>query len=81
MRAGVDLALAMLESDFGGELARSVAGMLVFYHRRAGGQSQYSTLLDLDAASDRVQTSLTYAKRHLNKPLGVNELAKVAARA
>ncbi len=42
---------------------------MVVYHRRAGGQSQHSTLLDLDAASDRIQTVLTYARRNLNKRL------------
>jgi transcriptional regulator GlxA family with amidase domain len=78
MSAGVDLALAMVEKDFGNEIARAVAKLLVVYHRRAGGQSQHSTLLDLDATSDRVQTALTYAKTHLNAPLSVNDLAKAA---
>jgi transcriptional regulator GlxA family with amidase domain len=48
------------------------------YHRRAGGQSQYSTLLDLDAQSDRVQTALTYAKEHLSERLSVDALASAA---
>jgi len=39
--------------------SRAVAKILVVYHRRAGGQSQYSTLLDLDATSDRVQAAVT----------------------
>src|SRR6266478_3153704 len=47
MSAGVDLALALVENDLGAEIAREVAKILVVYHRRAGGQSQYSTLLDL----------------------------------
>jgi transcriptional regulator GlxA family with amidase domain len=34
--------------------------------------------LDLAATSDRVQTALTYAKQHLNTPLGVSDLAKAA---
>jgi len=72
MSAGLDLALALVE------IARAVAKILVVYHRRAGGQSQYSTLLDLDATSDRVQTALTYAKEHLSKPLAVNDLANAA---
>jgi transcriptional regulator GlxA family with amidase domain len=78
MSAGVDLALALLENDLGAEIARAVAKILVVYHRRAGGQLQYSSLLDLDAASDRVQTALTYAKEHLSKPLAVNDLANAA---
>jgi transcriptional regulator GlxA family with amidase domain len=57
MSAGVDLALALVENDLGAEIAREVAKILVVYHRRAGGQSQYSTLLDLDATSERAQTA------------------------
>jgi len=78
MSAGVDLALALVEKDLGAEIARAVARVLVVYHRRAGGQSQFSTLLDLDATSDRVQTALTYAKERLSKPLSVRDLAKAA---
>jgi transcriptional regulator GlxA family with amidase domain len=78
MSAGVDLALALVENDLGAEIARVVAKMLVVYHRRAGGQSQFSTLLDLDAQSDRVQTALTYAKEHLSSPLSVAALANAA---
>ena len=78
MSAGVDLALALLENDLGAEIARAVAKMLVVYHRRGGGQSQFSTLLDLDAESDRIQTALAYAKEHLSEPLSVQALARVA---
>jgi transcriptional regulator GlxA family with amidase domain len=78
MSAGVDLALALVENDLGAEIAREVAKILVVYHRRAGGQSQYSTLLDLDATSDRVQTALAYAKEHLSTPLSVGTLANAA---
>ena len=78
MSAGIDLALALVEKDLGAEIARAVARALVVYHRRAGGQSQFSTLLDLDATSDRVQTALTYARGHLSKPLTVHDLAKAA---
>lgn len=78
MSAGIDLALGMVEKDFGAELARSVAQKLVVYHRRAGGQSQHSALLDMDAKSDRIQNALTYAKGNLRNPLTVEELADVA---
>ena len=78
MTAGIDLALGMIEKDFGLELSRSVARKLVVYHRRAGGQSQHSALLDMDAKSDRIQTVLSYARRNLRKELSVEELADVA---
>jgi transcriptional regulator GlxA family with amidase domain len=77
--AGVDLALALVEKDLGGEVARSVARKLVVYHRRAGGQSQFSVMLDLEPKSDRIQTALVYAKHHLNAELSVEELAEAAS--
>jgi transcriptional regulator GlxA family with amidase domain len=78
MSAGVDLALALVEDDLGAALARVVAKTLVVYHRRAGGQSQFSTLLDLDAKSDRVHIALAYAKEHLSGQLSVSDLANAA---
>ena len=76
--ASVDLALALIENDFGAEVARSVAKKLVVYHRRAGGQSQFSALLELEPKSDRIQSALTYAKRNLTSKLTVHELADAA---
>jgi transcriptional regulator GlxA family with amidase domain len=78
MSAGIDLALAMVEKDLGAEVARSVAGKLVVYHRRAGGQSQYSALLELEPKSDRIQSALDYAKKNLQTPLSVEQLADAA---
>ncbi|PCE25386.1 AraC family transcriptional regulator [Paraburkholderia acidicola] len=78
MTACVDLALALVEKDLGAELARLVAKKLVVYHRRAGGQSQYSALLDLEPRSDRIQTALVYAKQHLHTELSVEQLAQAA---
>ncbi|MFT4435782.1 GlxA family transcriptional regulator [Caballeronia sp. 15715] len=76
--AGIDLALALVEKDLGTDTARLVAKKMVVYHRRAGGQSQYSALLELDAKSDRVQTALAYAKSNLTAKLSIEELAEVA---
>ncbi len=55
MTASLDLALAMVEKDLGLEVARNVARKMVLFHRRAGGQSQFSALLDLEPKSDRIQ--------------------------
>lgn len=52
--AGMDLALALVEQDLGSPLALKVARELVLYLRRAGGQSQFSAALALQA-SDRKQ--------------------------
>ena len=78
MTAGIDLALALIEEDLGLEAARSIARRLVLYHRRAGGQSQFSSLLELEPKSDRIQSVLTYARRNLAARLSVDDLAGVA---
>ena len=46
--AGIDLALAMIEEDCGIEVSKAIARDLVVYHRRSGGQSQFSALLELE---------------------------------
>jgi len=78
MTAGIDLALAMIEKDLGADVARAVARELVVYHRRAGGQSQFSALLELEPKSDRIQSALAYAKRNLATRLTVGQLAEAA---
>ena len=78
MTAGIDLALGLVERDMGPEAARVVAKALVVHHRRAGGQSQHSALLELDAKSDRVQDALNFARRNLHEPLSVEQLAEAA---
>lgn len=40
--AGLDLALALVEEDLGRDIARSVAGQLVMFFKRPGGQLQFS---------------------------------------
>lgn len=78
MSAAIDLALAMVEKDYSAEAARAVARKLVVYHRRAGGQSQFSALLELQPKTDRIQSALNYARRNLQSMLSVDELAEVA---
>ncbi|CAN5291942.1 GlxA family transcriptional regulator [soil metagenome] len=78
MTSCIDLCLAMVESDLGADVARDVARKMVVYHRRTGGQSQFSALLDLEPKSDRIQDALAYAKRNLKKDLSVEVLAEAA---
>jgi transcriptional regulator GlxA family with amidase domain len=40
--AGIDLALALVEDDYGTEVAQTVARYLVLYLRRPGGQTQFA---------------------------------------
>ncbi|HUQ54726.1 GlxA family transcriptional regulator [Lentzea sp.] len=47
--AGMDLALALVERDYGADLARAVARDLVMFMQRPGGQSQFSAPLRVRA--------------------------------
>jgi transcriptional regulator GlxA family with amidase domain len=78
MTAGIDLTLALVEDDLGPEISKSIARKLVVYHRRTGGQSQFSALLELQPRSDRVQKVLAYARSNLRNELSVEELAEAA---
>ncbi|WP_197745464.1 helix-turn-helix domain-containing protein [Methylosinus sp. C49] len=77
--AGIDLALAMIDDDLGEDVARAVARQLVVYHRRPGGQSQFSALLELESRQDKFATLLRWASERLRQRLTVEELAAQAA--
>jgi transcriptional regulator GlxA family with amidase domain len=76
--AGIDLALALIEEDHGLDVASAVAKELVVYHRRQGGQSQFSTLIQLRPAGDPSARALAFARERLHEPLGVERLAAAA---
>jgi transcriptional regulator GlxA family with amidase domain len=75
--AGIDMALAMIGEDLGEAVARQVAQQLVVHHRRPGGQSQFSALLDLQGG--RFDGLLAWARENLAEPLSVEQLAEKAA--
>ena len=76
--AGIDLALAMIEEDCGIETSKAIARGLVVYHRRSGGQSQF-TMLELEPRPGRIRDTLAYARSHLGERLSVEQLADVAS--
>ena len=76
--AGIDLALAMAAEDFGDEVAQKTARQLVLYNRRSGGQSQFSSLLELKAPAGRFGQLLAWAREHLDAPLTVEDMAEQA---
>jgi transcriptional regulator GlxA family with amidase domain len=76
--AGIDLALALIETDHGSELARDVARELVVPHRRPGGQSQFSAMSQMEPDSDRIRLALAFARDHLTEPLPIERLAEAA---
>jgi transcriptional regulator GlxA family with amidase domain len=76
--AGIDLALAMAAEDHGDAVVEKTARQLVLYHRRSGGQSQFSSLLELKAPTGRFGPLLTWARENLDARLTVEDLAERA---
>lgn len=76
--AGIDLALAIVAEDHADAVARDTARQLVLYHRRSGGQSQFSALLELKGPTDRFGALMAWMREHISHPLTVEELAERA---
>jgi len=77
--AGIDLALALIEADHGVEVARRTAQQLVVHHRRPGGQSQFSALLDMGGVNGRFAELMDWVRERLADRLNVETLADRAA--
>ena len=78
--SGFDLALALVEEDFGSEIARRVAQYLVLFLRRPGGQSQFSRFLEGQSARPGpIRDLQVWALEHLEEDLGVDSLAAKVA--
>ncbi|HLH84560.1 MAG TPA: GlxA family transcriptional regulator [Trebonia sp.] len=75
--AGIDLALALVERDYGAGLARDVARSLVVFLQRPGGQSQFSPALR--AALPRASPLRRLCDTVAARPAGDYSLARLAA--
>jgi transcriptional regulator GlxA family with amidase domain len=77
--AGIDLALALIEEDFGTRVALRVAREMVVFLKRPGGQAQYSEPLQFQTQSaDSFGDLVTWMRGHLQRDLTVEALAKRA---
>jgi len=77
--AGIDLALSLIEEDYGPRVALAVARELVVYLKRPGGQEQYSEPLQFQAQSvSRLSDIATWIVSHLSEDLSVEVLAAKA---
>jgi transcriptional regulator GlxA family with amidase domain len=77
--AGIDLALALIEEDWGPRAALGVAREMIVYFKRPGGQQQFSEPLRFQFEStDRFADILTWIHSHLSADLTVEVLAKRA---
>ncbi|WP_020559679.1 GlxA family transcriptional regulator [Thiofilum flexile] len=78
--AGMDLALRLVEDDFGRKVALETAREMVMFYHRPGGQSQYSNLTGLKpAATPALQKVQDWISTHLSQNLEVGILAEQAA--
>jgi transcriptional regulator GlxA family with amidase domain len=74
--AAIDLALALIEEDYGPRLAVSVARDLVVYLKRSGGQRQFSEPLQFQSrAGDRFADLAAWMVANLRADLTVEALA------
>jgi transcriptional regulator GlxA family with amidase domain len=75
--AGIDLFLALVQADHGPELAHAVAGWLVVFVQRPGGQAQFSAqLLAQPARTPALDELLGWLPDHLDQDLAVETLAR-----
>lgn len=77
--AGLDLAIALVEEDYGRAVAHEVARLLVVFLRRPGNQAQFSAELSAQAArSDSLRDVQYWAAANLAADLSVPALAERA---
>ncbi|WP_332877395.1 GlxA family transcriptional regulator [Massilia sp. S19_KUP03_FR1] len=77
--AGMDLALALVEQDYGRELALEVATEMVVYLKRPGGQSQFSAhLLSERTTKPNIRDVQSWILENLHEKLSVAQLAAKA---
>src|SRR5207302_4687577 len=73
--AGIDLALSLIEEDYGRQVSLTVARQLVVYLKRSGGQEQYSEPLRFQTESiSRFSDLTTWIHTHLIDDLSVEAL-------
>jgi len=77
--AGMDLALALVEEDYGRDIALIVARYMVMFLKRPGGQPQFSAhLVAQIAEKSSIQSTVDHILSSLKADLSVEALAKRA---
>lgn len=80
--AGIDLTLALIEEDYGHQVAIATARQLVMFIKRSGGQSQFSVpLMAQSQAGGDFATLHAWIAAHLRESLSVDRLAEQAGMA
>lgn len=73
--AGIDLALALVEDDLGGEFALQVARVMVVFANRPGGQSQFTVPLAAPLHRGDFGELHAWLRKNLAKDLRTEDLA------
>ncbi|MCO6512295.1 MAG: DJ-1/PfpI family protein [Aridibacter famidurans] len=75
--SGLDLTVALVEEDYGHDLARRVAQGLVMYLKRPGTQAQFSVFTSRDfPKEERISWVQNYISENPDKDLSVESLAR-----
>ncbi|SDH23224.1 MULTISPECIES: GlxA family transcriptional regulator [unclassified Duganella] len=78
--AGIDLALALVEADLGRTIGLAVAKRLVVFHKRPGGQRQFSSELLAQADPQGLHGQLcAWLRPRLQQQLDVEQMAAALA--
>jgi transcriptional regulator GlxA family with amidase domain len=78
--AGIDLALALVEEDYGTDIAQTVARWLVLYLRRPGGQTQFAAPVWMPRAKrEPIRKVQEAIESQPGAALSITELARRAA--
>lgn len=75
---GMDLALELVERDWGKATAVAVAQQLVIYRKRPGGQGQFSRFLEAERRCDVFGALQLWILDHLEEELPLERLAEAA---
>ncbi|RFM36854.1 GlxA family transcriptional regulator [Chitinophaga silvisoli] len=74
--SGIDLSLALVEEDYGKEIAVRVARQLVFYLRRPGVQAQFGNLLPVYDNTSIGHKLKLWLNERLHEPVDLSKIAE-----
>jgi len=78
--SGMDLALALVEEDYGKKFALEIAKQMVLYLKRPGSQSQYSSVLDYQKTDHQpILTICNWIQEHLQEAMTIEDLSARAS--
>lgn len=78
--SGIDLALHLIQEDYGRRTALETSRELVAFYHRPGGQSQFSSIDRMPPAKTQaLRKTQEWIDQQLHKPLEVSQLAEMAA--